>query len=79
MALFIVCAIDVIDWFDFYKFEVSQAGTAFAYKITGDARKEVRSLLARYLFLRVSNSTQRIPAEKKKKVPVRDDVMMNIR
>lgn len=24
MVLFIVCAIDVIDWFDFYKFEVSQ-------------------------------------------------------
>lgn len=30
MALFIVCAIDVIDWFDFYKFEVSQDWTSGA-------------------------------------------------
>lgn len=33
MALFIVCAIDVIDWFDFYKFEVSKKVTGVEYQV----------------------------------------------
>lgn len=67
MALFIVCAIDVIDWFDFYKFEVSQNTMSSEYQMR---LKQV------YIVICFSRNKVFLIYEWDRKVADEEDVMM---